>query len=86
MDRGVIRHSAAVAEHLAGSVHFPVMHAYEIRLLDPAGMVVEIHTGAGRRACARTRARILLETHREMSGAEIREGDSVLEVACTTGL
>lgn len=77
---------ALESEHFAGSVHFPVMHAYEIRLLDPAGMVVEIHPGAGEPVCAVTRARILLETHREMSGAEIRDGDAVTEVACDNGL
>ena len=59
--------------------------SYEIRLIGPSGRVAEIYmTGAQGIACAITRAKILLETHPEIAGAQIRYDQEIVPVEFET--
>jgi hypothetical protein len=55
--------------------------SFEIRLIGPSGRVAEVYmTGGQGIACAITRAKILLQTHPEIAGAQIRYDQEIVPV------
>jgi hypothetical protein len=61
------------------------VRSFEIRLIGPSGRVAEIYmTGGLGIACAITRAKILLQTHPEVAGAQIRYDQEIVPVECET--
>ena len=58
---------------------------FEIRLIGPSGRVAEIYmTGRQEIACAITRAKILLQAHPEIAGAQIRYDQEIVPVEYET--
>ena len=59
--------------------------SFEIRLIGPSGRVAEIYMAEGEGiACAVTRAKILLQTHPEIAGAQIRYDQEIVPVEYET--
>ena len=59
--------------------------SFEIRLIGPSGRVAEIFITEGQGiACAITRAKILLQTHPEIAGAQIRYDQEIVPVEYET--
>jgi hypothetical protein len=59
--------------------------SFEIRLIGPTGRVAEVYMTAGQGiACAITRAKILLQTHPEIAGAQIRYDQEIVPVEYET--
>lgn len=55
--------------------------SFEIRLIGPSGRVAEVYMSGGQGIdCAITRAKILLRTHPEIAGAQIRYYQELVSV------
>jgi hypothetical protein len=59
--------------------------SFEIRLIGPSGRVAEVYMTEGQSiACAIAKAKILLDTHPEIAGAQIRYDQEIVPVEYET--